>query len=143
MQLQNTTPERMDDILASQKKYFRSEATLDVSFRKQQLKKLLRAIDEHQQALADALWTDLHKSFEEAYLTEISLVKAEIRCAIRHTAKWARREHKPSPLTIFGSSSYVVKEPLGCALMVILSATSTVVKRKFIFFIAFVFLVKE
>ena len=116
--MDNTTIERMDAILASQKKYFRSEATLDVRFRKQQLRKLLRAIEENEQSLADALWTDLHKSYEEAYLTELSLVKAEIRNAIRHVAKWARREHKCSPVTIFGSSSYVVKEPLGCALIV-------------------------
>lgn len=116
--MENTTNERLDAILASQKKYFRSGATLDVRFRKQQLRKLLSAIEEHEKELANALWTDLHKSYEEAYLTELSLVKAEIRGAIRHTAKWARREHKCSPVTIFGSSSYVVKEPLGCALIV-------------------------
>ena len=118
MQLENTTVERMNGILAAQKKYFRSEATRPVAFRKQQLRKLLKAIDDHEKELADALWSDLHKSYEEAYLTEISLVKAEIRSAIRHTSKWARREHKCSPLTIFGSSSYVVKEPLGSALIV-------------------------
>lgn len=118
MQLENTSIERMDAILASQKKYFRSGATRDVKFRKQQLKKLLRAMDEHEKELADALWTDLHKSYEEAYLTELSIVKAELRGAIRHVAKWARRELHASPITIFGSSSYVVKEPLGCALIV-------------------------
>ena len=116
--MENTTNERLDAILASQKKYFRRGATLDVRFRKQQLRKLLSAIEEHEKELADALWSDLHKSYEEAYLTELSLVKAEIRGAIRHTAKWARREHKCSPVTIFGSISYVVKEPLGCALIV-------------------------
>ena len=116
--MENTTNERLDAILASQKKYFRSEATLDVRFRKQQLRKLLSAVEKNEKELADALWSDLHKSYEEAYLTELSLVKAEIRGAIRHTAKWARREHKCSPVTIFGSSSYVVKEPLGCALIV-------------------------
>ena len=118
MQLENTTIERMDEILAAQKKYFRSEASRDVRFRKEQLRKLLRAMNEHEKDLADALWLDLHKSYEEAYLTELSIVKAELRGAIRHVAKWARREHHTSPVTIFGSSSYVVKEPLGCALIV-------------------------
>ena len=118
MQIENTSNGRMDGILAAQKKYFRSEATRDVSFRKQQLRNLLKAIESHERELAEALWTDLHKSYEEAYLTEISLVKAEIRNAIKHVSKWARRECKASPLTIFGSSSYVVKEPLGCSLIV-------------------------
>ncbi|MBR6423850.1 MAG: aldehyde dehydrogenase family protein [Bacteroidales bacterium] len=118
MTLENTSSIRIDAVFAAQKRYFRSEATLDVAFRKQQLKTLLQAIETHEQALADALWQDLHKSYEEAFLTEISLVKAEIRNAIRHTARWARRERKRTPVTIFGSRSYIVKEPLGTALIV-------------------------
>lgn len=108
----------MDAILAAQKDYFGTNVTLDVAFRKKQLKAFLDAMEEFDQELADALWTDLHKSYEEAYLTELSLVKGEIREALRHVGRWARRERKPSPITIFGSRSYVVKEPLGCALIV-------------------------
>ena len=118
MALANTSAERMDAVLAAQKAYFRTNATLDVAFRKKQLKAFLNAMEEFDQELADALWTDLHKSYEEAYLTELSLVKGEIREALRHVGRWARRERKASPLTIFGSRSYVVKEPLGCSLIV-------------------------
>lgn len=117
-QLTNTSAERMDAILASQKAYFKSGATLDVAFRKQQLKALLAAIEECEKEIADALWTDLHKSYEEAYLTEISLVKGEIHEALKHVGKWARKERHCTPITIFGSRSYVVKEPLGSALIV-------------------------
>lgn len=108
----------MDAILAAQKDFFKTNATLDIAFRKKQLKAFLHAMEEYDRELADALWTDLHKSYEEAYLTELSLVKGEIREALRHVGRWARRERKPSPITIFGSRSYVVKEPLGCALIV-------------------------
>lgn len=118
MALTNTSAERMDAILAKQKAFFKTDATLDVAFRKKQLKAFLNAMEEFDQELADALWTDLHKSYEEAYLTELSLVKGEIREALRHVGRWARRERKASPLTIFGSRSYVVKEPLGCSLIV-------------------------
>ena len=116
--LENTPAARLDEILAAQKAYFRTEATLDVAFRKQQLRKLLQALESHEQELADALWTDLHKSYEEAYLTELSLVKGEIRDALRHVRRWARREHKHTPVTLLGSRSYIVKEPLGTALIV-------------------------
>jgi aldehyde dehydrogenase (NAD+) len=118
MTLENTRNERIDSIFASQKAYFASEETRNVKFRKKQLRALLDAMEKHEQALADALWTDLHKSYEEAYLTELSLVKAEIRQAIKKTSRWARRERKASPVTIFGSKSYVVNEPLGCSLIV-------------------------
>ena len=68
--------------------------------------------------LADALWKDLHKSYEEAYLTEISIVTGEIRNHIRNVAKWAKREHRHSPLKLFPSRSHIVKEPLGNALII-------------------------
>ena len=97
---------------------FRTETTLDVVFRRQQLKVLLQSLEAHEQDLADALWTDLHKSYEEAYLTELSLVKGEIRDALRHVKGWARRERKRTPVTLLGSRSYIVKEPLGAALIV-------------------------
>ena len=45
---------------------------------------MLEAMEKWESKLADALWTDLHKSYEEAYLTEISIVTGEIRNHIRN-----------------------------------------------------------
>lgn len=118
MTLTNTTAVKMDQILAAQKTFFKTGATLDPAFRKRQLQTLLCAIDESEKEIADALWTDLHKSYEEAYLTEISIVKEELRQAVRNVSRWARRERRLTPLTLFGSRSFVVKEPLGTALIV-------------------------
>jgi len=114
----NTPDECIDRILSAQKDFFRSGATLDVSFRINMLKKLLKALKEWEKPLCDALWTDLHKSYEEAYLTETGIVASELRSHIRHVRKWARREKKRTPLKLFPSRSYVVKEPLGNALIV-------------------------
>ncbi len=118
MILENTSDQRLDDILAAQKQFFLTNATRDVAWRKKQLKTLLGALEAHERDLSEALWADLHKSYEEAYLTEISLVKGEIRDALRHVGKWARRERKCTPVTLLGSRSYIVKEPLGTALIV-------------------------
>ena len=118
MTIENTTDARIREILASQREYFRTGATLPVKFRKEQLRKLRAAIAEYEQRLADALWTDLHKSYQEAYLTEIGLVKAEIREHLRGVGRWARCKRKHTPLTLFPSSSYIVNEPLGQALIV-------------------------
>jgi aldehyde dehydrogenase (NAD+) len=68
--------------------------------------------------LCDALWTDLHKSYEEAYLTEISIVKAEVRTHLRKVKQWSRKRRVTTPLKLFPSQSYVVKEPLGNALII-------------------------
>ena len=118
MSITNTPQERITEILASQKQYFNTGATLTVDFRKQQLHKLAQALEQFEKPLAEALWTDLHKSFQEAYLTEIGLVKAEIRESLKHVCRWSRRKRIHTPLTLFPSSSFVVKEPLGCALIV-------------------------
>ena len=116
--MENTTTERIVSITNSQKEFFKSGATLDIKFRQEMLKKLADAMCKWESRLAEALWTDLHKSYEEAYLTEISIVKAEIRSHLKHVSSWAKRRKRPSPLKLFPSRSYVVKEPLGNALII-------------------------
>ena len=101
-----------------QKAYFHSGATLALPFRKQMLRKLASAIHQYEKALSDALWQDLHKSYEEAYLTELSIVYGEIRNHLRHLRKWARPERKCSPLAIMPATSKIVKQPLGNTLII-------------------------
>ena len=116
--MENTSRERIAEICSAQKDYFRSGATLDIAFRKEMLKKLLSAMEKWESRLADALWTDLHKSYEEAYLTELSIVKGEIRTHIRNIDQWARRKKVCTPLKLFPSRTHLVKEPLGCSLII-------------------------
>lgn len=110
--------EKIQSIAKAQKAYFRSGATLDIKFRKQMLRRFLAALDKWEQRLYDALWKDLHKSYEEALLTEVSIVKAEAKMHLKHLSAWAKRRKASSPLKMFPSKSYVVKEPLGNALVV-------------------------
>ena len=101
-----------------QQQYFRSGATLPLCFRRQMLRKLSNAMHEYEKPLAEALWTDLHKSYEEAYLTELSIVYGEIRNHLRHFSSWAKPERKSSPLAILPASSRIIKEPLGNTLII-------------------------
>ncbi len=105
-------------IVEAQHAYFRSGATLDIRFRKQMLRRFLAAFEQWEGRLADALWTDLHKSYEEAYLTELSIVKAEIKTHLRKLSSWSRKRRVVTPIKLFPSQSYVVKEPLGNALII-------------------------
>ena len=116
--MENTSSERIAAIVKAQKEHFRSGATLDIRFRKEMLKRFSTAMSKWEKKLCDALWLDLHKSYEEAYLTEISIVTGEIRNHIRHLSGWARRKKAHSPLKLFPSRSYIVKEPLGNTLIV-------------------------
>lgn len=110
--------ENIHRIRQAQSDFFRSEATLDVRFRRKMLERFAEALDKWEERLCDALWTDLHKSYEEAYLTEISIVKAEVRTHLRKVKQWSRKRRVTTPLKLFPSQSYVVKEPLGNALII-------------------------
>ena len=101
-----------------QKAYFQSGATLALPLRKQMLRKLASAIHQYEKALADALWQDLHKSYEEAYLTELSIIYGEISNHLRHMRRWARPERKSSPIAIMPASSKIIKQPLGNTLII-------------------------
>ena len=116
--METTITDKINNISDRQRDFFRSGATLDVRFRRNMLKKLLAAMDKWEKELTEALWKDLHKSYEEAYLTELSIVKGEIRTHIRKVAGWARKRKAPTPVKLFPSRSYIVKEPLGCSLII-------------------------
>lgn len=118
MTLTSTTPERIREIRGKQARYFHSGATLDVAVRKSNLKAFEKAVLKWEKPLCDALWADLHKSYEEAYMTEISILLGEIRTHIRKIGKWTRKTCVPTPLKMFPSRSRIISEPLGTALII-------------------------
>ena len=108
----------IQEIVKKQKAFYRSGATLDLKFRKEMLRKMRSGLKKWEHALQEALWKDLHKSAEEAYMTEIGLVYGELDDAIKHLGRWARRRRVCSPVTVMPSKSYIVREPLGNTLIV-------------------------
>lgn len=118
MTLTSTTPGRIREIRGKQARYFHSGATLDVAVRKSNLKAFEKAVLKWEKPLCDALWADLHKSYEEAYMTEISILLGEIRTHIRKIGKWTRQTCVPTPLKMFPSMSRIISEPLGTALII-------------------------
>ena len=105
-------------VVQAQKEFFRSGATLDVKYRKAALRRLLASVEKHEKEIYDALWHDLHKSEEEAYLCETSIVRNEIKDHLRHVAGWAKPKRAATPLTHFPSYSRVLSEPLGNTLII-------------------------
>lgn len=116
--MNNTAEDRIRRIADSQNEYFRSGATLDLEFRKEMLRKLDAALVSWEKRLCDALWEDLHKSFEESYLTELSILRGEIRNHLKNLSRWSHRKKAHTPLKLFPSRSYIVKEPLGNTLII-------------------------
>ncbi|WP_290540449.1 aldehyde dehydrogenase [Alistipes sp.] len=118
MTLENTPAARITALAAAQKTCFRSGTTLPEAFRRTMLRRLDAALTNWEKRLCDALWADLRKSPEEAFLTEIGIIRGEIRNHLRHLGSWMRPESRSTPFKLQPAKSRILSEPLGQALIV-------------------------
>ena len=116
--IENSSSEYISQIVKSQKEFFRSGATLSYEYRREQLQRLAKALEAYREPLCEALWADLHKSEQEAVLTELSIVEGEVKNHLRQLKRWMRPEKHSTPLKMMPSYSRVISEPLGTALII-------------------------
>src|SRR5690606_32747101 len=110
--IENTT------IIKNQKDLFQTHKTKDIAFRIEQLKNLRIAVNKYEEEITEALYKDLHKSREESYLTEISIVTQEIDLHIKKLQSWAKAKKVPVPIHLKPSRAKILYEPLGVALII-------------------------
>ena len=113
------TKEDIRNIVLFQREYFLSNATLDVKFRLEQLKKLKSAIINNENKLINALAMDLARDPFEAYLCDIGAVIMEINEYMKGLKKWNKPETHFSGLASFPSLiTKVYKLPYGVSLII-------------------------
>jgi len=111
------TKQEIEKIVAAQRVFFASGATLPVGYRITALKKLRKALQAHEADMLAALKADLGKSDSEGYMCEVGLVISEINYMLRHIRRFAREKTVPTPLVQFASRSYVKPVPYGVTLI--------------------------
>jgi len=92
--------------------------TLNYQFRKQQLQKLKAAVLDHEKDIYDALDSDLKKSPEESWVTEVGFLIAEINHTLKHLRSWMKPKKVPTNLMNLPGKSFIYKEPLGVVLII-------------------------
>ena len=113
------TREEIHQIVVNQREFFLSGKTLPIKFRKEQLKKLRKALLINQEKLEKALHEDLGRSEAEAFFCDIGSVVMEINEYIHGLSKWNRPETHFSGLACFPSMfTKVYKMPYGVSLIV-------------------------
>lgn len=112
------TEKFVENILKLQKQFFNEGKTLSLSFRIDALNKLKNAILSFQTELETALSKDLGKSRQESYSSEIGFVLSEITHTQKHLKKWMKPDKVKSPMSVFSSKSYVMKQPYGSVLII-------------------------
>lgn len=116
--IDESSKENILDIIKHQHHFFKGGATRNLGFRMEALKILKQIILDNEKEIADALWKDLHKSYEEAYLTEISIVLQEIDLHLKQLQNWVKPKRVKTPLHLLPSRSEIRFEPLGVALII-------------------------
>ena len=115
----NFSDDTVREIVAAQRRFFRTGTTLPVSWRIRQLKRLKEAVLAHEAEFIQALADDLGRSRVEAYLCDIGPIVVEINEMIRGLRRWARPEIHFSGLMCFPSIfTKVYKMPYGVSLVI-------------------------
>ena len=107
----------IDRIVEKQRAFFATGTTLDVNYRIAALKKLQKALLDHETAIAEAIRADLGKTAEESYMCETGIVLAEISYMLRHIRSFAKEKTVLTPLAQFASRSYKKPMPYGVTLI--------------------------
>lgn len=97
---------------------FRSGKTRDLRWRKEQLRALITLCNDHEDALARALFEDLRKPRQEAFVTDIQVNVAEARYALNHLDDWVSSFKASVPLALQPASAELRYEPYGVALII-------------------------
>jgi len=98
--------------------YFEAGNTRSYQFRRQQLLALRKSLQQNEQAILEALYTDLKKSPEEAYATELGLVLAEITNTLKHLHSWMKPKRVSTDIANLPAVSKIYRDPLGVVLIV-------------------------
>lgn len=109
---------KIQKIYSEQKNFFNSNATKDINFRIQQLKKLAGILKENEKLLYNAIYEDFGKSEFETYSTELSFIYMEISMFIRKIRKWSKWKKVGTDFVNLPAKSYIIPEPLGTTLVI-------------------------
>ena len=104
-------------IMEEQREFFNSGETKQLTFRKQQLGILRKAIQEKEADILEALKKDLNKSAFEAYETEVGIVLEELKGMLKNIDKLYKTKRVKTPMMHFLSTSKIYNEPYGIVLI--------------------------
>lgn len=107
----------IENIIKKQRQFYNKGKTRSYDFRMKALTRLECAIQKYEPLMQSALKKDLNKSSYEAYMTEIAMVKNEIRYVKKHLKTWMKSETVKTPLAQFPAKSFIVSEPYGVVLI--------------------------
>lgn len=108
----------MENIFELQKAHALYLAKAPISKRIEKLKKLKEAILKFREEIKEATYKDFKKPYSETELTEIHTTLDEINFSLRNIKSWTKLKSVGTPISLFGASSYIQKQPKGVVLII-------------------------
>ncbi|AID44165.1 Aldehyde dehydrogenase [Candidatus Arthromitus sp. SFB-mouse-NL] len=105
-------------IFYSQKEFFNEEATLPINFRMVNLIKLKKELLKNENEIYTALYEDLGKSKEDAFISEFSHCLNEINYFIKNLRSLSKPKKVKTSFINFKSKAYIYKKPYGVCLII-------------------------
>ena len=112
------SPSLIQQKLQRLRDHYDSGATQSFAFRKHYLQQLKASLLKYEQSLYDAIYSDLKKSREESWVTEVGFLIAELNETLHNLRYWMQPHKVKTNLVNFPSSSYTMHEPLGVVLII-------------------------
>lgn len=109
--------EKINNIIKSQREFFRKGETLNISYRVKALKRLKEYILKYESEISEAIKKDLGKSDFESYMCETGLALSELSYMLKHIKKFSKEKTVYTPLAQFRSRSYKKPSPYGVVLI--------------------------
>jgi len=106
------------NVFEEQQAFFKLNSTKNISFRKENLKKIRQILIDNEKDLYAAIDLDFGKSEFETFATEVGLIHKEINHFISKLDQWSRKKHIGTNLANFPAKSYIIPEPLGTVLVI-------------------------
>ncbi len=105
-------------IMKKQHTFFNTNQTKSISYRKEQLERLLINVKKHEEDFYWAFEKDLKKPKAEVYATELGLVLSAINDMLKNLDKWTKPVNKPRAVSSLLNKNTVFLEPFGTAYII-------------------------
>lgn len=106
------------ELVQKQHQFFNEGNTVDIPFRKKQLKKLKTILKNHEKQIFEALDNDFQKPLFETYSNELFILYQEIDHLLSHIDHWAKTKKVKNSLINFPSKNYIKPQPYGVTLII-------------------------
>jgi len=107
----------LQELLGTQREYYRSGATRSVTFRLEMLDRLHRTLRRREAELFEALRRDLGKSPFESYLSEVGMTYEELKLFRKKLAGWMAAKRAAIAMANWPARGRILPEPYGQTLI--------------------------